>query len=184
MRSTTQRLAQYVPAHLLITRNVPEKLNRILICSGAERPSAETVRLAGLLTAGAGAEISLLHVMSQIALRPESPAEELEESAEEAIERETREGDHLNEAMATLRQEGLQAPIHPILRHGLVVDEVLEEIREGDYDLLVLGAHRQPAMSRWLDVLLDDVTGELLTKSPISTLVVYQQERDQDEPSE
>ncbi|NIV34498.1 MAG: universal stress protein, partial [Anaerolineae bacterium] len=47
MRSTTQQLAQHIPAHLLVTRNVPAKLNRILICSGAERPSAETVRLAG-----------------------------------------------------------------------------------------------------------------------------------------
>ncbi len=66
----------------------------------------------------------------------------------------------------------------------MVVDEVLEEIEAGDYDLLVLGAHRQPAMSRWLDVLLDDVTGELLTKSPISTLVVYQQEGEGNEPAD
>lgn len=175
LRSTTNQLARHIPAHLLVAREVPEKLNGILICSGAEAPSAETVRLAGLLTAGSGAEIGLLHVMSQVALRPDSPAEDLEETAEEAIERQTHEGDHFQRAIESLRHEGVQSEIRPILRHGLVVDEVLAEIEEGDYDLLVLGSHRQPAMTRWLDVLLDDVTGELLTKSPLSTLVIYQQ---------
>jgi hypothetical protein len=38
-----------------------------------------------------------------------------------------------------------------------------------------VGSHRQPTLTRWLDVLLDDVTGELLLKTPISTLIIYQQ---------
>lgn len=181
LRSTTHQLARHIPAHLLIARDVPERLGAILICSGAEAPSAETVRLAGLLTAGSGAEVGLLHVMSQVALRPDSPSEDLEESAEEAIQRRTHEGDHLQQAIESLRKEGVGTEIRPILRHGLVVEEVLAEIEEGEYDLLVLGSHRQPAMNRWLDVLLDDVTGELLTRSPISTLVIYQQEANTDE---
>lgn len=172
-RTTTGTLARHIPAHLLIARNVPDKLKRILICTGAEAPSAETIRLAGLLTAASGADIGLLHVMSQVALGRDSPAEELEETAEEAIDQETREGHHLQEAIDLLRKEGVRTQIHPILRHGLVVDEVLEEIEEGGYDLLVLGSHHQPTMTRWMDVLLGDVAGELLSKSDISALVIY-----------
>lgn len=176
LRSTTGTLARHIPAHLLIARNVPEKLERILICSGAEAPSAETVRLAGLLTAASGADIGLLHVMSQVALRSDSPAEELEETAEEAMDHPTREGHHLQEAIQLLRNEGVTTEIVPILRHGLVVEEVMEEIKEGGYDLLVLGSHHQPTMTRWMDVLLGDVAGELLSKSPISALVIYPRE--------
>ena len=174
-RSTTSELAKHVPAHLLVARNVPDKLRRILICSAAETPSAETVRLAGLITAGSGAEISLLHVMSQVPLRSDSPEEDLQASAEGAIERHTHEGEHFEAAIAALRAAGVTGDIRPILRHGLVVDEVLDEIKQGQYDLLVVGSHRQPTLTRWLDVLLDDVTGELLLKTPISTLIIYQQ---------
>lgn len=182
LRSTTGTLARHVPAHLLIARNVPDKLDRILICSGAEAPSAETVRLAGLLTAASDADISLLHVMSQVALHRDSPAEELEETAEEAIDQQTREGHHLQEAIELLRREGVKTEIEPILRHGLVVEQVLEEIREGDYDLMVLGSHQQPTMTRWMDVLLGDVAGELLSKSPISVLVIYPRAPAEDPP--
>lgn len=179
-RSTTARLARHIPSHLLIARNVPERLDRILICSGAERPSAETVRLAGLLTGLSGADIGLLHVMSQVALRADSPSEDLEETAEQAIDRQTPEGEHLLEAIALLREDGITTEIQPIIRHGLVVDQVLAEIEKGDYELLVLGSHHQPTMTRWMDVLLDDVTDELLAKSPISTLVIYQRAADED----
>jgi nucleotide-binding universal stress UspA family protein len=175
LRSTTKQLAKNVPAHLLITRNVPDKLRRILICTGAEEPSEDTIKLAGLLTAGSGAEVFLLHVMSQVALRADSHAEDLEETAEQAMDHHTPEGDHLAHAVETLRQLGVESDITPLIRHGLVVDEVLTEIKEGDYDLLVLGSHRQPTMTRWMDVLLEDVAGELLRKAPISTLVIHQQ---------
>lgn len=183
LRSTTGTLARHVPAHLLIARNVPDRLRRILVCTGAEAPSAETIRLAGLLTAASGADIALLHVMSQVALGRDSPAEELDETAEEAIDQQTREGHHLEQAIELLRTEGVKTEILPILRHGLVVEEVLEEIREGDYDLLVLGSHHQPTMTRWMDVLLGDVTGELLSKSPISALVIYPRDP-ADDPTE
>jgi len=176
-RSTTHELARHVPSHLLVARNVPDRLRRILICSAAETPSAETVRLAGLITAGSGAEISLLHVMSQVSLRADSPEEDLQTSAEGAIERHTPEGKHFEKSIRDLRAAGIAGEIHPILRHGLVVDEVLDEIRQGDYDLLVVGSHRQPTLTRWLDILLDDVAGELLVKTPISTLVIYQHEQ-------
>ena len=41
----------------------------------------------------------------------------------------------------------------PVVRHGLVVDEILAEALFGDYDLVVIGAHRK----KWQQFLLDNL---------------------------
>lgn len=170
---TTRKLARLIPSHILLARNVPDKIERILVCSGAESPSEETIRTAGELTSRSGAEFSVLHVMSQVALRPDSPAQDLAESADEAIERHTPEGEHLDEAIGLLRKVGVDSEIKPILRHGLVVGQVKRELESKDYDLLVIGSHYQPALNRWLDVLLEDVAGDLIAQTSIPTLVIH-----------
>jgi nucleotide-binding universal stress UspA family protein len=49
---------------------------------------------------------------------------------------------------------------------------VLKEIAESKYQLLVIGAHFRPGFNRWMGILLDDVTNQLLAQSPCSVLVV------------
>jgi nucleotide-binding universal stress UspA family protein len=170
--STAHKLARALQTPILIARNAPERLKRILICTAAEAPSEETLRIGGALVASSGAETGLLHVMSQLALRLDSPPEDLLDTAKSAIERHTREGRHLEYATYVLNQVGVTGPINPRLRHGLVVDEVLAEVAEGGYDLLVIGGHYQHKKNRWLDILLDDVTGQLLSSAPCSVLIV------------
>ena len=127
---------------------------------------------AGALLQGAKTEIGLLHVMSQVALKPESAPEDLFDTAKTAINRKTREGKHLQDAIQQLRTAGVSSPIVPQLRHGLVVEQVLAELGQGHYDLLVVGAHHQPGQNRWLEILLDDVADRLLNHAPCSVLVV------------
>lgn len=174
---TTHKLARLIPSHLFLARNVPVRVERILVCSGAESPSEETIRTAGELTSRSGAKFSVLHVMSQVALRPDSPSQDLEETADEAIERHTPEGEHLDEAISMLRRLGVDSEIKPILRHGLVVGQVKRELEAEDYDLLVIGSHYQPALNRWLDVLLEDVAGELIAQTSLPTLVIHHQDQ-------
>jgi nucleotide-binding universal stress UspA family protein len=171
-RSGTQSLARNIASHLLLVRNPPDRIHRILVCTSGEPPARHTLGVAGNLIRRSKVDVSLIHVMSQVALRPDSPAEELEESAGEAIERHTREGDRLTEGVAILTRAGLSQPIQPILRHGPVVDEVLSEIDDGGYDLLVLGSHYQPGLTRWMDVLLDNVANALLDRVECSVLIV------------
>jgi nucleotide-binding universal stress UspA family protein len=170
--STTGRLARELRLPLLVARNVPGRVSRILICTGAEAPSMETLRVGAQLASHNPAELTLLHVMSQIALQPESTSEELFESAEDAMERGTREGRHFQEAIATMRENGVTSRIAPRLRYGLVVDEILAELADGGYDLLVIGAHQRPGLTRWLEIMLDDVADQLLSHAPCSVLVV------------
>lgn len=170
--STVHKLARNLRIPVLVARNVPARLNRILICTSAEAPAEHTLRTGGSLIAPAGSETSLLHVMSQLALRLDSPPEDLLDTARSAIERQTREGQHLKRGMHILQEVGVLPPVQPRLRHGLVVDEVLAEVEEGGYDLLVIGGHYQHSGSRWMDLLLEDIAGQLLNKARCSVLVV------------
>jgi nucleotide-binding universal stress UspA family protein len=170
--STTGRLARELHLPLLVARNVPDRVRRILICTGAEGPSMDTLKAGAQLASHGPAELTLLHVMSQIALQPESTSEELFNSAKIAMERGTREGLHFVQAIRAMREIGVTSQITPRLRYGLVVDEILSELGEGGYDLLVIGAHRRPGLTRWLEIMLDDVADHLLSHAPCSVLVV------------
>jgi nucleotide-binding universal stress UspA family protein len=170
--STVNKITRFLTTPVCIARQVPDKLEKILICTAAEAPSLETLSAGGRLIAGAQAKIHLLHVMSQVALRLDSPAADLRDTAETAISRGTREGKHLERGLDMLRKAGLTGPILPVLRHGLVVDEVLAEVEQGQYDLLVIGGHFQQGRTHWIEFLLDDVSGQLLKKSPCSVLII------------
>lgn len=170
--STATKLARRINTHLLVARRVPTKVNKILICTGGEKPSVKTMQKAGKLIAGVDAQVCLLHVMSQVFLGPQSLSDDLLDTADSAISRGTREGNHLIQAIEALTKAGIPGPIVPCLRHGLVIDQVLAELHEGNYDLLVVGAHHQKGQNRWLEILLDDVADQLLNQAPCSVLVV------------
>jgi nucleotide-binding universal stress UspA family protein len=74
---------------------------------------------------------------------------------------------HLETALNTLKSAGVSCAAK--VRHGLVVDEIAAEARDGDYDLLVIGAHLARGLSRWL---LDDVTAHVLEETRVPVLVV------------
>jgi nucleotide-binding universal stress UspA family protein len=160
LTSTASELSDQLIAPLLIARNVPPRLGRVLICTSAEGPARETMRRGGALVSRLGVPATLAHVMSQVALDLDSPQEDLSLTAEQAMARGTREGKHLAEATGWLREAGMAGEIAPQLRHGLVVEQILE-------------AHSAAGRGRLLEVLLDDVTDQLIAKSPCSVLVVW-----------
>ncbi|HUW95566.1 MAG TPA: universal stress protein, partial [Anaerolineae bacterium] len=55
------------------------------------------------------------------------------------------------------------------VRHGLVVDEILAEARDGDYDLIVIGAHVASRLQRFM---LTDATEQIVMGSDRPVLVV------------
>ncbi len=102
--------------------------------------------------------------MSQVPLDYEHSDEDLQVGAEAAMEHETREGVHLNRGMQWLKEAGITRDIIPVLRHGLVIDEIIDEIKEGDYDLVVVGAHMR-VKNRLLNLLLEDITASCWLRS-------------------
>ena len=170
--STASRLARHLTTSLLACRQVPPSVDRILLCISGEEPSAVTLRVGGVVAGSAGATVALMHVMSQVALSWESPSDDLAATGESAIERKSREGLFLLQGMEALHSAVPAVTVTPRLRHGLVVDEVLAEIRQAGQQLLVIGAHRAPEASGRLAPFLDDVADQLLTHAPCSVLIV------------
>ena len=167
MGGTAARIVQYAPCSVLLVKEARPALRKILACTGGRQPGLRDVEAAGQLAAQTGAKVTVLHVMSQVALTEIGYRPELEAPATELIGQHTREGQHLQTALNTLRVLGVRCAAK--VRHGLVVDEIAAEARDGDYDLLVIGANAARGFSRWL---LDDVTAHVLDEVQLPILVV------------
>ena len=165
--STAARIVQHAPISVLIVKGKRPSLGKILICTGGEERGEEDVRFGGMIARSTGAQVTILHVMSQLALTPEARLEDLEATEEELLERETRETAHLRKGLQILRELGVAGKVK--IRRGLVVKEILAEAEEGGYDLLVIGAHAAPGLYRFL---LNDLTTQIVLGSPGPVLVV------------
>ena len=164
---TATRIVQYARCAVLLVKGALPALHKMLACTGGGRPGLRDVEVAGQLAAQTGAQVTVLHVMSQVALTEKGYRPELEAPANDLIGQHTREGEHLTIALQTLQALGVNCAAK--VRHGLVVDEIVAETRDGNYDLLVIGAHAARGLKRWL---LDDVTAHVLEESQVPVLVV------------
>lgn len=167
MGGTATRIVQYARCAVLLVKGQRSALRNVLVCTAGGEPGLRAVAVAGRMAAQTQATVTVLHVMSQVALTEKAYQPELEASAPDLIRRHAREGVHLETALNTLKTWGISGAAK--VRHGLVVDEIVTEAREGDYDLLIIGAHLAHGLTRWL---LDDVTAHVLEKTHIPILVV------------
>lgn len=161
--STTKRLARKLNTHFLVARNLPEKIQKILVCVGAEKQSVRTMRLGGAWISNTSAKVGLLHVL---------PKGKMDDRQPDNMSGQKSEDEELLHATRELFNAGLKNEIVTRIRQGAVVEEVLKEIIEGAYELLVIGAHFQPDKDHWQETLLDDVTDQLLNRSKCSVLII------------
>jgi nucleotide-binding universal stress UspA family protein len=159
--STTSKLTRKLHTHFLVGRNVPGEIHKVLFCVGPESRSSRTTKLGGAWLSNTQAEISLLHVLPKV----KSNSDEIGDAKEKAEST-------LRLTKKQLQTAGAKIEIGTRIRNGLVVDEVLKELSEGKYDLLVVGAHYQPGQDRWQGTLLDDVTDQLLNQASCSILII------------
>ena len=171
-QSMGKHLSKKLETPFLVARDVSGEVRKVLFCSSAKDPTDLTLRLGGNLIARSGVDVAVLHVMSQLALVFTPAQADLRDTAETAIKRKTLEGEYLLRAISVLRQSGLQSNITPIIRHGLVIDEILCEIRQGGFDLLVIGAHHRPGYDRQREKLAEDVATDLISEVPCSIMVI------------
>ncbi len=166
--STAGQLARKLRTHFLIARQIPENINNILVCAGAEAAPSETMSLGGAWIAHTEAQVELLHVV-----RPPAPVKGAGNHPEGiSTSEKAREDRLLERASRQLRSAGVIAKITPRIRRGVVVEQVLDELSEGRFDLMVIGAHYQPGQDQWQVALFDDITDQLLNRSTCSVLIV------------
>jgi len=164
--SVALHIAKHTPASILVVKGHTRDLKRFLVCSSAGPVSEHTIRFAGRLAQALEASVTLLHVISQLPLTEDAVLDDLGASAEELIRRGSREGVHLSQMLDLLAARGVAT--RAVARHGLVRDEIIAEAREGQYDLLVTGAHVTPGLNARL---VDDLSAGILLAANRPVLV-------------
>jgi nucleotide-binding universal stress UspA family protein len=134
---STRRVLQRVIAPVLVVPSDRPVLRRILLCSGDLWYPAETIQLVGQIARATGAEVTLLYVIPQPLLHYPI-LREIEDAWGALLQTDTLQGRNLKAGRDTLRDLGVETGIS--LRHGPVVEQIMAEIREGEYDLVALGS--------------------------------------------
>lgn len=167
--STAQRVVEHAPHPVVIAKEPVRPVRRLLLCdSGVQEPSfiGRVVEQLGDLIERVQ-EVTVLHVMSQMSAGPGVVGAQLRASAQELMATQSPEGKLLAQDMQALSQWGIQP--RPQVRHGRVVDEVLGEAHEGDYDLVIIGAHHGQG---WRRILLDDLAHQIIIQLNRPTLII------------
>jgi nucleotide-binding universal stress UspA family protein len=114
-----------------------------------------------------GASVTLLHVMAE---PPAIYADlvRLEEDVDRLLESKSELGTNLRQQKTELERLGVSAEVR--LRHGIVIDQVFEEAREGDYDLIVTGTSQARGLLR--HYIMGDLTRGILNRANCPVLVV------------
>lgn len=166
MSSKTYKLIKEIGPPVLSVAGKSVALERILICSGGKQYIDDAVRLTGEIARGIGASVTLLHVASEppgiFAHLPR-----MEEDTSLLLRSQSELGQNLRREKETLEALGVRTEVK--LRHGTVLEEILREIRAGNYDLVVTGS----ALSRSLRTyMLGNISREIVNRATCAVLVV------------
>jgi len=167
--STTSKLARKLHTHFLVARNVPQIVSKVLFCAGTDAPASMTMTLGGEWISNTDARIGLLNVLPEKSGDVHGVDSLYEQTTSENKEQQD---SLLTHAKQQLIDAGVKNEILLRIRQGLIVEEVINELAEGGYELLVIGSHYQPGQDRWQGTLLDDVTDQLLNRCTCSVLII------------
>jgi nucleotide-binding universal stress UspA family protein len=171
MSSKSYKIIKEIKPPVMTVAGKSTTINRILICSGGKKYIEKAVELTGQIARGLGAKVTLLHVM------PEPPAiyarlPRVEETAAWLLNSRSELGLNLRHGKQLLESVGVAADLH--LRQGPVLEQILREIHEGSYDLVVTGS----ALSRRLRTyVLGDISREIVNRADCAVLVARSQEK-------
>jgi len=176
-----RQIAKRISIPMLVIFAPQDQLSRVLMCIGGTESDQVVLHQGGALTAQAGAECSILHVMSQIPLRASADMEDLERDAKSLIKHESKEGKYLEDALESLRERGnLSEDCQLIVRHGLTVEKIIEESERGNYDLIVIGGLEVAPHKSWQELrelVQEDIADRVLAESAKPVLIAREPDR-------
>jgi nucleotide-binding universal stress UspA family protein len=151
---------------VLVAIGERKQLKRFLVCTGGKEFIEQAVQLTGEIAAALGASVTLLHVMA------EPPAiyvnlVQLEDNVDLLLESKSELGTNLLREKKELQRLGVPAEVR--LRHGIVIDQVFEELRAGDYDLIVTGTSQARGLLG--HYIMGDLTRSILNLANCPVLV-------------
>jgi nucleotide-binding universal stress UspA family protein len=141
-------------------------LKKFLVCTGGKEFIEPAVQFTGRLAAAVNASVTLLHVMAE---PPAMYADlvRMEENVDQLLQSKSELGTNLRRQKRELERLRVSAQVR--LRHGIVIDQVFEEAREGDYDLIVTGTPQERGLLR--HYIMGDLTRSILNHANCPVLV-------------
>ncbi len=158
---------------LLIKGNRPPRLERVLIAISGTEHGHLPVWVGASLACGAGAKATVLHVLGNMPAMY-TGLEKMEETLDELLQSDTELAREMRWAAQVVKAECRISEVK--LRRGVAADEILQEGREGDYDVIVLGSSRN--VGGLVRALMGDLTREIAQRADRPVLVVRPVERD------
>lgn len=162
----TYELVKAISPPVLVAVGDCVALKKFLVCTGGKEFFYGAVRLTGKLAAALGSSVTLLHVLA------EPPAiysdlVRLEEDVDLLLGSHSELGENLRLQASEL--ERMNVPAEVRVRHGIVLDQVFAEAREGDYDLIVTGSSEARGVLR--HYVMGDLTRSILNRADCPVLV-------------
>src|SRR5437870_934201 len=162
----TYEVIKSIPPPVLVAIGECTTLKKFLVCTGGKEFIEEAVQLTGKLAAAVGASVTLLHVMAE---PPAIYADlvQMEEDVDRLLESKSELGVNLRRQRESLERLGVPTEVH--VRHGIVLDQVFAEAREGDHDLIVTGSSQARGLLR--HYIMGDLTRSILNHANCPVLV-------------
>jgi nucleotide-binding universal stress UspA family protein len=162
----TYEVTKSIQPPVLVAIGDSRQLKRFLVCTGGKEFIEQAVQFTGKLAAAVHASVTLLHVMAE---PPAMYADlvRMEEDVAQLLESKSELGTNLRRQKKELDRLGVSAEVH--LRHGIVIDQVFEEVRAGNYDLIVTGTSQARGLLR--HYIMGDLTRSILNRADVSVLV-------------
>jgi nucleotide-binding universal stress UspA family protein len=162
----TYEVIKCIQPPVLVAIGERERLKRFLVCTGGKEFIDQALQFTGKLAAAVNASVTLLHVMAE---PPALYADlvRLEENVDQLLESKSELGTNLRRQKQELERLGVSADVR--LRHGIVTDQVFEEVREGEYDLIVTGTSQARGLFR--HYIMGDLTRSILNRANVPVLV-------------
>jgi nucleotide-binding universal stress UspA family protein len=162
----TYEVIKAIQPPVLVAIGECKHLKRFLVCTGGKEFIQRAIEFTGKLAVAVGASVTLLHVMAE---PPAIYADlvRLEEDVDRLLESKSELGTNLRQQKRELEHLGVSAEVR--VRHGIVIDQVFEEAREGDYDLIVTGTSQARGLLR--HYIMGDLTLSILNRANCPVLV-------------
>ena len=162
----TYEVIKSIQPPVLVAIGESKQLKRFLVCTGGKEFIEQAVQFTGTLAAAVNASVTLLHVMAE---PPALYADlvRLEENVDQLLASKSELGTNLRRQKRELERLGVSAEVR--LRHGIVIDQVFEEVRAGDYDLIVTGTSQARGLLR--HYIMGDLTRSILNHANCPVLV-------------
>jgi nucleotide-binding universal stress UspA family protein len=162
----TYEVIKSIQPPVLVAIGECKHLKRFLVCTGGKEFIEKAVEFTGELAAAVNASVTLLHVMAE---PPAMYADLvlLEENVDQLLESKSELGTNLRRQKREL--ERLAVPAEVRLRHGIAIDQIFDEARAGDYDLIVTGTSQARGLLR--HYIMGDLTRSILNRANCPVLV-------------